>query len=118
VPFREAWTLLQCSGGNDSGVPFREAWTLLQCTLESLLSFRVRFVECMTQIREGTSVKWNWGNGTGEGKVTEVFKDRVTRTLNGSEIAKNGSDEEPAYLIEQDDGAQVLKLATEVERAD
>lgn len=52
------------------------------------------------------------------GKVTEVFKDRVTRTLNGSEITKNGSDEEPAYLIEQDDGAQVLKLATEVERAD
>ncbi|MGI8845218.1 MAG: DUF2945 domain-containing protein [Thermoleophilaceae bacterium] len=72
----------------------------------------------MKQIRDGTKVTWNWGDGTGEGKVAEVFKDKVTRTLNGSEITKNGSEDEPAYLIEQDDGAQVLKLATEVERAD
>jgi hypothetical protein len=62
-------------------------------------------------------VSWNWGNGQGEGSVSEVFHDRVTRTIGGSEITKNGSDETPAYLIEQDDGGRVLKLASEVQRA-
>jgi hypothetical protein len=41
-------------------------------------------------IREGTEVSWSWGNG---------------------------SDEDPAYVIEQEDGARVLKLRSEVERA-
>ena len=39
-----------------------------------------------------------------------------TRTLGGSEIVRNGSDDDPAYVIEQDDGARVLKLRSEVER--
>jgi hypothetical protein len=69
------------------------------------------------QIRKGTEVTWSWGSGTARGKVIEVFTERVTRTLQGSEIAKNGSADCPAYLIEQDDGARVLKLRSEVERA-
>ena len=72
----------------------------------------------MAQIRTGTNVKWKWGNSSAEGKVSEVFHGKVTRTINGSEISKNGSDDQPAYLIEQDDGSKVLKLSTEVERAD
>ena len=71
----------------------------------------------MTQIRTGTRVRWSWGNGEGEGRVSEVFHERVTRTIAGAEITKNGSDDAPAYLIEQDDGSRVLKLATEVQRA-
>jgi hypothetical protein len=69
------------------------------------------------QIRQGTEVTWSWGNGTARGKVAEVFTGRVTRTLQGAEITKNGSQDCPAYLIEQDDGARVLKLRSEVERA-
>ena len=46
-----------------------------------------------------------------------MFTRRVTRTLQGTEITKNGSEDCPAYLIEQDDGARVLKLRSEVERA-
>ena len=70
------------------------------------------------QIRKGTKVGWNWGNGDAEGKVTDVFHDRVERTIDGSKITKNGSSDTPAYLIEQDDGSRVLKLASEVKRAD
>ena len=70
------------------------------------------------QIRKGTNVGWSWGNGSAEGKVTEVFHEKVERTINGSKITKNGSDDTPAYMIEQDDGSRVLKLASEVERAD
>jgi hypothetical protein len=68
-------------------------------------------------IREGTEVRWRWGAHTATGKVVEIHRGRVTRTLAGSEISRNGSDDDPAYLIEQDDGARVLKLRSEVERA-
>ena len=68
-------------------------------------------------IREGTEVRWRWGAHDAVGKVVEVHRDRVTRTLGGSEITRNGSDDDPAYLIEQDDGSRVLKLGSEVERA-
>ena len=68
-------------------------------------------------IRTGTTVSWSWGNGTATGTVVEVHHDTVTRTLAGSEITRNGTDDDPAYVIEQDDGARVLKLRSEVERA-
>jgi hypothetical protein len=68
-------------------------------------------------IRTGTAVSWSWGSGTATGKVVEIHHDEVTRTLSGSEITRNGSDDDPALLIEQDDGTQVLKLHSEVSRA-
>ncbi len=63
---------------------------------------------------KGSRVAWNWGNGTGEGKVAESFTGRVTRTIEGKEITRNASDENPAYLIEQEDGARVLKSHSEL----
>ena len=68
-------------------------------------------------IRTGTVVTWSWGAGTAEGKIVEVHHRKVTRTLSGSEITRNGTEKDPALLIEQEDGAQVLKLRSEVERA-
>jgi hypothetical protein len=68
-------------------------------------------------MRKGEKVKWNWGNGTGEGKIVEVFHERVERKIKGEEIVRNGSKENPAYLIEQDDGDRVLKLQSELEKA-
>ena len=68
-------------------------------------------------IRTGTTVKWKWGSSWAEGKVTEVHHGDVSRTSQGSEITRHGSDDDPAYVIEQDDGTTVLKLASEVERA-
>ncbi len=68
-------------------------------------------------IREGTEVQWSWGNGTATGTVVAVHREKVTRTLAGSEITRNGSDDDPALLIEQADGARVLKLRSEVDRA-
>jgi len=71
----------------------------------------------MTQISKGSKVKWDWGQGTATGTVQEVFTKSVTRTLKGSEVTRNGSEDTPAYLIEQEDGDEVLKLSTEVEAA-
>ena len=66
-------------------------------------------------IRVGTEVSWKWGTSTASGKVTEIHRDKVTRTSKGSEVTRNGSDGDPAYVIEQDDGTTVLKLRSEVE---
>lgn len=67
-------------------------------------------------IREGTTVRWAWGNGHAGGTVVEIHREKVTRTLKGSEVTRNGSDDDPAYVIETEDGDRVLKLASEVER--
>lgn len=66
---------------------------------------------------KGQKVKWKWGPAWGEGKVAERFTDKVTRTIKGKEITRNASQDEPAYLIEQDDGDRVLKSETELHEA-
>lgn len=60
-------------------------------------------------------VEWEWGNGTASGQVKERFEREVTRTLKGSEITRHGSEDDPAYLIRQDDGDEVLKLGSQLE---
>ena len=65
-------------------------------------------------IRQGTEVTWRWGSGTARGTVTEVHRDKVTRTTKGEQVARNGSADDPAYVIEQDDGTVVLKLRSEL----
>lgn len=72
----------------------------------------------MSAFRKGTKVRWNWGSGTGEGKIVETFTDDVERTIVGSRIKRKASKDEPAFLIEQEDGAKVLKSRSELERAD
>ena len=64
-----------------------------------------------------TRVEWNWGRSKGTGYVREVFRDKVKRTIKGAEITRNASEDEPAYLIEQDDGDRVLKSHSELKRA-
>lgn len=69
-------------------------------------------------IREGTKVKWTWGDGHATGKVQETFNESVTKTIKGNQVSRDGSDDNKALYIEQDDGDKVLKLESEVERAD
>ncbi|MGF1453904.1 MAG: DUF2945 domain-containing protein [Alphaproteobacteria bacterium] len=65
----------------------------------------------------GTRVSWNWGSGQGEGSVREVFRERVEKTIKGSEVVRNASEDDPAYLVVQDDGDVVLKSQSELEDA-
>lgn len=62
-------------------------------------------------------VKWNYGGSTARGKIQEAFKEKVTRTIKGNEVTRNASEEEPAYLIEQEDGDRVLKSESELSEA-
>lgn len=62
-------------------------------------------------------VRWDWGDGTAKGQIKERFEREVKRTLKGSEVTRDGSEDNPAYLIEQEDGDEVLKLGSELEAA-
>ncbi len=66
---------------------------------------------------EGDKVSWSWGNGTGTGTVTTVYTHKITRKIKGSEITRDASDDDPAYLIEQEDGDEVLKSGSEISAA-
>ncbi len=68
----------------------------------------------MSEYTKGDKVKWNWGNGTGTGKVTKVYTQKITRTISGAEVTRNADGDNPAYLIEQDDGDEVLKSGSEL----
>ncbi|MEL7090576.1 MAG: DUF2945 domain-containing protein [Pseudomonadota bacterium] len=68
-------------------------------------------------IQTGDTVEWNWGDGTGTGTVKQIYTERVTKTFKGSEVTRNATKDEPAYLIEQDDGDQLLKSASELKAA-
>jgi hypothetical protein len=67
--------------------------------------------------QQGDRVEWQWGNGSATGTIQEKFTSKVTRTIKGSEITRNATEDEPAYLIEQEDGDQVLKSHSEVKKA-
>ena len=62
-------------------------------------------------------VEWDWGNGTAQGQIEERFEKEVTRTIDGSEITRKGDEDNPAYLIKQEDGDKVLKLGSELRAA-
>ncbi|KQM21559.1 DUF2945 domain-containing protein [Novosphingobium sp. Leaf2] len=65
---------------------------------------------------KGATVHWNWGSGTASGKVVDTFERRVSRTLKGKRVSRNGTQDNPAYLIEQEEGAKVLKRGSELEK--
>ncbi len=66
---------------------------------------------------EGTKVEWDWGNGTGTGKVVKRYTQKITLTISGTEVTRDASEDAPAYKIEQDDGAEVLKSESELRKA-
>lgn len=68
----------------------------------------------MSTFSEGDKVTWNWGNGTASGRIVEKYVSEVEKTLKGTSVKRNASEDDPAYLIEQDDGDQVLKSGTEL----
>lgn len=67
--------------------------------------------------RKGANVHWTWADDIAHGKIEERFERRVQRTFKGTKVVRNGSEEDPAYLIAQEDGTKLLKLGKEL-RAD
>lgn len=67
-----------------------------------------------TEVKKGDDVAWNWGSGTGHGKVTKVHTDDVERTIKGGKVTRKASEDKPAVEVKTDKGAKVLKSTSEV----
>lgn len=65
----------------------------------------------------GERVKWKWGAHWAEGAVREVFTGSVERVIKGTRIVRHGEPDNPAYLIVQDNKAEVLKKHSELFRS-
>ncbi|MCC1493878.1 DUF2945 domain-containing protein [Cognatishimia sp. F0-27] len=65
-------------------------------------------------LKVGDKVAWDWGTGTASGTIKQIYKNDVSKTIKGNTVKRHASDDEPAYLIEQDDDDRVLKSASEV----
>lgn len=67
--------------------------------------------------QKGQWLEWDWGNGTAQGKVQDSFTENVTRTIDGTEVTRDADEDNPAYLLEQEDGSRVLKSHSELRDA-
>lgn len=65
----------------------------------------------------GCEVEWDWGDGTASGTIEKTHSASITLEIKGTEVTRNGSHDDPALEIVQDDGTKVLKLASEVRKA-
>jgi flagellar hook assembly protein FlgD len=63
-----------------------------------------------------TKVEWDWGKGKGRGKVTSRYTSNISKTIKGTEVSREASEQQPAYEITQDDGDKVLKSHSEVSK--
>lgn len=70
----------------------------------------------MSKLTKGDDVRWKWGDAWAQGQIKSIFPKKTTRKIKGSEITRNGTLENPAVYIVQDDKGRVLKLASEVEK--
>ncbi len=70
----------------------------------------------MANFSKGDKVSWTWSGSTAHGKIEEKFERRVQRTIKGSKIVKNGSEDDPAYEVSQEDGGRALKLGSELHK--
>ena len=69
-------------------------------------------------IRQGTKVKWKWGRGTATGIVEDTFDHAITHSIKGIKVTRKGKPDNKALYIKQENGSEVLKLESEVERLD
>ena len=65
--------------------------------------------------RKGHKVRWHWGAGTAHGHVVERFDRRIQRTIEGVKVVRRGTSENPAYLVQTEDGKTALKRGSELQ---
>lgn len=68
-----------------------------------------------TALPKGADVTWRRGAHTAKGRIEQVVTEPVTRTIKGTEVRRNASPENPAYLVTQARGGYALKSHSEVE---
>lgn len=67
-------------------------------------------------MKAGDMVKWKWADGYAKGKVARVYHGQTSIRSKGKTIKRSGRDDDPALIIEGDNGSRILKLLHEVEK--
>ncbi len=67
-----------------------------------------------TALKPGTDVSWRWGAHVARGRIEQVFTAPVSRTIKGTEVRRNATPGNPAYLVTQARGGYALKSHSEV----
>lgn len=62
------------------------------------------------------TVIWKWLGREIEGEVVEIYTQTVVQTIKGKSIKRNGSPNNPAYLVKSTAGNLALKLRTELSK--
>jgi hypothetical protein len=70
----------------------------------------------MAKINKGDDVEWTWGANKAQGKADQKFTSDVERTIKGTKVKRKANEEEPAFLIKQEDGDRVLKSQSELKK--
>lgn len=63
---------------------------------------------------KGAKVQWKWLGRAVNGVVLQSFVKPVERVIKGKKIKRNGSTENPAYLVKSEAGNEALKLGSEL----
>ena len=70
----------------------------------------------MDRYDTGTRVSWRWGAYTARGRIASVFENDVTRNVRATQASGQAPTTEAAYMIEQEDGARVLRSHSELSK--
>ena len=65
---------------------------------------------------QGDKVKWKWGDNWAHGKVAKRYTQKITLKIDGNEVTRDASEDEPAYKVEQSDGGEALKSHSELNK--
>ena len=68
----------------------------------------------MKPYKVGTKVQWKWLGKAILGHIEQVYLEKVTQTIKNKKIVRNGTPENPAYLVKSDAGNLALKLGSEL----
>ena len=68
----------------------------------------------MTKYTVKDEVEWKWGNGTAHGNVEKIEYNTTKIQSKGEAVTRNGTKDNPAIVIRQNDGTKIIKLASEL----
>ena len=66
-------------------------------------------------MKKGDKVHWAWGKSQAEGVIKEKSEKTIAKKIKGTEVKRKGSKEEPAYVIQQANGTEVVKSESELD---
>lgn len=71
-------------------------------------------MDSKNKIKVGASVQWKWMGSLINGTVKEIYFHPVSKVIKNKTIKRNGSELNPAYLVQSEAGNLALKLQSEL----